>query len=662
MKRIYCSLRFCKKDLNGSRMRACHSYGSLRSKDIVSRPCELEMGAQQTDYSKWSNQSLIERVTQLEQQLREQAARYGSSSVSWNLLKRNLRFTASPSLPEVKSSSPALQPKNPRASRDFDPSKYSTRLIALKFAYLGQRYNGFEHHANNKTPLPTIEEELWKALTKACLISPTTSLVSDPEEVRWEGCDYSKCGRTDKGVSAFGQVVGIRVRTNRPRIPSDQYERSRGSSESAGHLIQSTHLSGANGESQSANGNTGISSSELPLSEPSHSNLRPFHHVNDELPYVQILNRILPEDIRVLAWCPTVPTDFSARFSCRERRYRYFFTQPAFAPLPGADGFTVNQRHGQPRREGWLDIDAMREGARYFEGLHDFRNFCKVDPSKQMTNFERRIFRADIEVQDPNAGPVGYIANPGFQVSKTHKGPETTSNGKPPDAVSSSTPQIYTLVVHGSAFLWHQIRHMAAILFLIGQGLESPDLIPALLDVKNNPTKPMYDMADDAPLVLWDCIFPREGSDSREDALEWVYVGDQIGTENGTVTGSGKGKYGMGGVVDDVWRVWRGRKIDEVLAGMLLDVVAGQGSPPDGMGRQLSGHQGSKTKPRSQKLFEGGNTARFIGQYVPVLQRKRLESVEIVNARFAARKGLVSRDPVSEVDLRNSVPESTPIV
>ena len=45
---------------------------------------------------------------------------------------------------------------------------------------------------------------------------------------------------------------------------------------------------------------------------------------NTELPYVQILNRLLPADIRVLSWAP-VGVDFNARFSCLYRTYKYFF-------------------------------------------------------------------------------------------------------------------------------------------------------------------------------------------------------------------------------------------------------------------------------------------------------------------------------------------------
>ena len=43
-----------------------------------------------------------------------------------------------------------------------------------------------------------------------------------------------------------------------------------------------------------------------------------------EIPYMHILNNVLPDDIRVLAWAPVGP-DFSARFSCLQRTYKYFF-------------------------------------------------------------------------------------------------------------------------------------------------------------------------------------------------------------------------------------------------------------------------------------------------------------------------------------------------
>ena len=544
------------------------------------------------------------------------------------------------------SSSP-LRPKNSRVNRDFDPSKYSTRLIAIKFAYLGQRYNGFEHHSNNTTPLPTVEEELWKALNKARLLFPTDNASTKAGEVNWEGCEYSKCGRTDKGVSAFGQVIGIRVRSNRPlpRLPADKAiseNSSTGNVQVGNDDVQFLQI---------YDGLPNSPPSSASSTENSFHGSTSFHTVDDEIPYIQVLNRLLPPDIRVLAWCPSPPPDFSARFSCKERRYRYFFTQPAFTPTNGAAGLTgglsSSGRGSRQRREGWLDIDAMREGARKFMGLHDFRNFCKVDASKQIENFERRIFHSDIEEVDPMTGLVGYVGLPGFQEFE----PSAVTNVHATRAASNGlteTPKVYHFTLHGSAFLWHQVRHMVAILFLIGQGLEPPNLIDELLDVKKSPKKPMYEMADDAPLVLWDCIFPDATSNSRDDALDWVYVGDSSGKENGVIVKE-NGKFGMGGVVDDIWKIWRQRRLDEILAGMLLDVVIGQGvGCRAGTQADDEPRRSSKPPKPSQKVFDGGNAARLLGRYVPVLQKPRMESVEVINARYATRKGLGSKESLQD--------------
>ena len=46
--------------------------------------------------------------------------------------------------------------------------------------------------------------------------------------------------------------------------------------------------------------------------------------MEDETDYLIVLNRSLPDDIRVMGWTD-VPDDFSSRFSCTGRTYRYFF-------------------------------------------------------------------------------------------------------------------------------------------------------------------------------------------------------------------------------------------------------------------------------------------------------------------------------------------------
>ncbi|KAF7943655.1 uncharacterized protein EAE97_005726 [Botrytis byssoidea] len=554
-----------------------------------------------TDYSDWSHENLIKRVTQLEKELKS-----NTKSVT-PLPKRNLQ--------------------KPRRERDFDPSKYNTRLIALKLAYLGKRYNGFEHHAH-PTPLTTIEEELWQALNKARLIFPQGVNPLAPGEVNWEGCEYSKCGRTDKGVSAFGQVIGIRVRSNRPLPKPKAKSTQEGSVEGEageeedmyntyprenGIEVTSAPLSPSAG----VPGPQGSDSGTFSLSDPEIQESLDFDHITDEIPYPQVLNRLLPPDIRILAWCPSPPVDFSARFSCRERRYRYFFTQPAFSPIPS------QLEHGtsaSKMKDGWLDIDAMREAARLYEGLHDFRNFCKVDPGKQITNFERRIFYANIEEVDDYTSSLAYVNGGSFLDESVR----SKANGE------SKAPKVYTFDLHGSAFLWHQVRHMVAILFLVGQGLEKPSVVSELLDVEKNPGRPTYEMATDTPLVLWDCIFPHEDDESRTDALDWHYIGDSPGFS--------EGKFGQAGLMDDLWKVWRERKIDSILAGELMGIVSRQGVDAS----ELSGGKGGKG--RSQKVFDGSDSPRFAGKYTKVMDKTRMETVEVVNERYVVRKGLVAKD------------------
>lgn len=571
-----------------------------------------------------------------------------------------------------KKRSSSLSPS--RKLRELNWAKYSTRFVALKFAYLGRNYNGFEKQ-KDRTQLPTVEEVLWRALKKAHLILPEVNSRTEEGEVTWEGCEYSKCGRTDRGVSAFGQVIGIRLRSNRPPEPSP------GLSPSAGERRGDDFSGLSSGTAEHVGSGHVETLSQSLLNEDSVPSLQNSQDadrielcpVDDEIPYVQILNRLLPPDIRILAWCPSPPPGFSARHSCTERRYKYFFTQPAFAPTHGTAGFKHSASGSDdmdPRREGWLDIEAMRDAAKKFEGLHDFQNFCKVDASKQIDTFRRRIFYAGIEELPPDSESAAYINLPGFQERQ-----KQAPNGFPHNPTTtvltpqSSTPKIYTFTLHGSGFLWHQVRFMVAILFRIGQGLESADLIDTLLDIDQTPERPMYDMAEEAPLVLWDCIFPREGGDPHEDGLDWVYAGENHNTPDSLKLDKDKkragkydpGKYGAGGLVDDLWAVWRGRKIDEILAGRLLDVVASQGNnnslPPAPLSPSPNNEnkQPSSRRTTSRKIFLGGDAARTAGRYVPVLAKPRRARVEVLNARYAARKGFEADTRIREQGFRSLV-------
>lgn len=45
----------------------------------------------------------------------------------------------------------------------------------------------------------------------------------------------------------------------------------------------------------------------------------------NEIQYCKILNSNLPNHIQVIAWAPCTSLDFSARFDCISRTYKYFF-------------------------------------------------------------------------------------------------------------------------------------------------------------------------------------------------------------------------------------------------------------------------------------------------------------------------------------------------
>lgn len=68
---------------------------------------------------------------------------------------------------------------------------WNVRHVLLKFYYLGWDYQGF---TTQEETIKTIEHHLFAALKRTCLIESR------------ETSNYHRCGRTDRGVSAFSQV------------------------------------------------------------------------------------------------------------------------------------------------------------------------------------------------------------------------------------------------------------------------------------------------------------------------------------------------------------------------------------------------------------------------------------------------------------------------
>lgn len=323
------------------------------------------------------------------------------------------------------------KPQSARPVKPFDFSRFKRRHVALRLLYLGWDYSGYVLQEDTGR---TIEAALFEALER-------TRLLEDRSEAH-----YHRCGRTDKGVSAFSQVISIDLRTNL--------------TEGIGVFAQEGYQPNASAAARTT-----------------------------ELDYVKILNGVLPPEIRVLAWAP-VDQEFSARFDCRQRTYRYFF----------------------PR--GSLDVVRMREGAALLVGEHDFRNLCKMDVANGVTNYMRRILRTSI-FRWPPPKP-SLVASPA--VSPTGEDGSHTDAFHKDGGVTGDSYDLLCLEIVGQAFLWHQVRCIVAVLLLIGQRLEEPQVISELLDVAKNPRKPQYSMASELPLVLYDCQF--EGLEWQQSASE----------------------------------------------------------------------------------------------------------------------------------------------
>lgn len=419
------------------------SYVWNLEKTPVTRSAEKE-------YEKWTKTQLIEKIKELESV--KEPVKEGESATEVAL--------------DVNST------KKKKKKKAFNFSNHQTRFIALKFAYLGWNYCGLSYQLQ-PTPLPTVEQKILEALAMARLIAEP-----DPD-----CCNFSRCGRTDKGVSAMNQVISLDVRSNLSK------------------------------EDQANKENDG-----------------------KEIPYIHVLNSLLPADIRITSVALRPPADFDARFSCDYRHYRYLF-----------------------RKDG-LDIELMQEAANRYVGLHDFRNFCKIDGSKQITNYKRRVFSAQI---------LPY------------------------------KDDYYMLDLKGTAFLWHQVRYMVAILLAVGQKLEASTVIDELFDVEKNPSKPLFEMANDIPLILYDCVFPdMEWTESTNDA--------KLLKEHGTVKEL---------AVDYQVRAHIASIMEGVCIKKTVEHAKGCGT-----------------------INIGDGKGRTFKKYVPVMQRELGERFEVVNEMYKQRK------------------------
>jgi tRNA pseudouridine38/39 synthase len=230
----------------------------------------------------------------------------------------------------------------------------------------------------------------------------------------------------------------------------------------------------------------------------------------------------------------------------------------------------------------------MREACALLVGEHDFRNMCKIDPCKQITSYKRRVLSAQINELHPEEGS-----------------------------------DLFVLDLVGTAFLYNQVRNVMAVLFLVGARLEDPSIVSALLNVDSeNPKRhprtdealpvvdcrPLYEIADAMPLVLWKCGYADNDVSWRTDIIT-------------------SPTYESASLYRQMSDTFERSRIITALYQQFLEAAS------EFHHKAVPGAGAGALMPC------GGGVWKRQRNYVPLLKRERLEHVDVVNARWLARKG-----------------------
>lgn len=652
--------------------RSLHTSRCLGRADTPQRIWQRKMEAKER-YRDWTKEALLSRIAELETQAT--TSRAAQARIDTDAHVARITPTASSSAEPQEQNGPVTTKKKgtgkkEKKLKEFDFASSPCRKIALRFSYDGAGYSGLAAQnatdAGSGSSMPTVEGVLWDAMCTARLVDPAIGM---------DGAGFSRCGRTDRGVSAAGQVVALWVRSKKVNQWQERLDHQEQFSTTP------TQHSAEEWDALQAKRNAKLEDAELP--------------------YVQILNRILPASIRVQAWSP-VRSNFSSRFDCVYRHYKYFF--PAgppgvfYPPTSASTGASAGA--GQDAGATRLDIDLMRDAARRLLGEHDFRNLCKIDASKQITNYRRRIDGVSIDrVSSHWPSSSSAVTN------------EPQGEGQEP---------MYVLNLRGTAFLYHQVRNIMAILFLVGARLEAPSVVEELMntqkgqiaadrvkmrlaaqkaprstaneadgeDIKwwlpvnatssstastpeglpmwmhtalsSDPaehaasdealevyeTKPNYEMAADRPLVLWECGFLPSDVEWRvgayDGALNSIPASDAA--ENSSTASASLLR---------MHKTWTQHAISTELsrhfvlaapsphAGTLPSRTAFEEAsfPCLPATSRSEGEEGKERGGQAGVIPLGNGTGRGAANYVPMKHRPREETHEVKNRRWAETTG-----------------------
>lgn len=154
----------------------------------------------------------------------------------------------------------------------------------------------------------------------------------------------------------------------------------------------------------------------------------------DERAWVLGTNTNLPDDIAI-QWARRVDTEFHARFSARERRYRYLIRSAAVKPALLARGVTWTHKE--------LDLARMNAAAAYLVGEHDFTSYRAIGCQAKSPVREVRVLQV-------------YRAG-----------------------------ELIVIDVQANAFLHHMVRNIAGVLMKVGAGEAEPEWAQEVLQARD---------------------------------------------------------------------------------------------------------------------------------------------------------------------------------
>ena len=156
------------------------------------------------------------------------------------------------------------------------------------------------------------------------------------------------------------------------------------------------------------------------------------------------------------------PQGFSARFDAVEREYRYHIFTGDWRPV------LIAQRVWHVPKP--LDVDAMREGARYLVGEHDFKSFCMAASAEGKPT-----------CRNVTSVSIGNVTMMGEE-------------------------EAIAIRVRGNAFLHSMVRTMVGTLVAVGRGQHDPAWVQSVLQARDR--RAAGENAPAQGLVFWRVRYP----------------------------------------------------------------------------------------------------------------------------------------------------------